>query len=532
MHRKQGCIIAGRSFEQGLCLFKNRDRAYDTELCVVHLEKNGSEIAIVFDPKTGYLEGVNEFGIGIVNTALMVAHDEAEGKGKSKDKGKGKGKGKGKSKDKGPVKSKDGPKILQALLCKTLDEALKILLTDNGGIKGHTFLCDGKTLLSIECSRTHPARVTTLNPKRTNIRTNHGISYPDAGYTEGEDYVSSITRRWEAQKRIQNLRHPEDIGPSLLTPLHDKDSPFNPVRDTEKMRTTSQLLINTSNPSLTLYLIPKHSKLLFTKNALPNERKPKIPVRVIQYESDDSVEELDKKASIQRVASRPLAPLPVLKPRQSLRHRTLRGELEKVTSKLAYILSRRYLNASKKLPKFLALFFQELLKVKGPQLHKSIVQSLADDSYDPGAVLFSLSRMFGSRKLEEMFISFFIRNLNRGLLHPVSNGGVSFFRSNFDFDKGKLSLAIDLMGGSYTHDSTSVDEYSEIYDKISRGFGASDLDIAKNVEDDDDMYYLEYGVHATWKFDPKSVVKLLGPKTQAILKKSSIQRVASRHLSS
>ena len=285
---KVGCIIAGRKFDDDLCLFKNRDRAYDSEVDIVHLEHEGTEMAFILDPKSGYIEGVNEHGIGIVNTALMVAHDEAEGK----------------TAGKGPIKSKDGPKIYKALAAKTLKEAVNILITENGGIKGHTFVADGKELLCIECSRSHPARITKLDMDRVNTRTNHGISYPDAGYTKGDDYVSSIVRRWEAQKRIQDVKHPEDIGPALMDPIHKKESPFNPVRDTDKMRTTSQLLINTTRPRMILYLIPGHGTLRSVRNALPNKRKPKIPVRVIQYEgAKDTVSEKDA-ALIKRVAAR------------------------------------------------------------------------------------------------------------------------------------------------------------------------------------------------------------------------------------
>ena len=287
---KVGCIIAGRKFDEDLCLFKTRDRAYDSEVEVVHVEKDGTEMAVIYDPKTGYIEGVNEHGIGVVNTALAVARDEAEGKTA----GKGKG----------PMKSKDGPKIFKALAVKTLKDAIQILITEGGGIKGHTFVGDGKELVCIECSRTHPARVTKLDMDRTNTRTNHGISYPDAGYTQGDDYVSSIVRRWEAQKRIQDVKHPEDIGPALMDPIHKGDSPFNPVRDTDKMRTTSQLLINTTRPRMVLYLIPGHGSLKQIRNMLPGKRDPKIPVRVIQYEGEDD-EVMEKDASLAvRVAAR------------------------------------------------------------------------------------------------------------------------------------------------------------------------------------------------------------------------------------
>lgn len=267
---KQACIIVGKDFDGHLCLLKNRDRSYDVKLQIMHMEFNGVEMAFVLDLETGYLEGVNEHGIGVVNTTLMVLHDEAEGHST-------------KTKGKTTLKSKDGPKIFHALIQDNLQDAVDVLVSFRGGIRGHTFVADGQTLLSIECTRKNPARVHHLDPGRVNTRTNHGVSYPEAGYTRGEDYVSSIVRRWEAQKRIQGVKRPEAAAPALATLIDEADSPFNPVRVTDKMRTTSQLLIDTSTPSLYLYLIPGHARVTKILNLLPGGRAPKIPVRVFRY---------------------------------------------------------------------------------------------------------------------------------------------------------------------------------------------------------------------------------------------------------
>ena len=268
--KKQSCIIAGTILEEGLCLLKNRDRAYDPELQVVRLEIAGTEVAVVFDLTTGYMEGVNEHGIGIVNTALMVARDEQEGKGP--DKGKK------------PAKSEDGIRILKALSCSTLQDAVQSILSFRKGVKGHTFVSDGKDLYSIEASRTHKGKVLKLDPSRVNTRTNHGVWYPDSGYTEGDDYVSSVVRRWETQKRLQEVSSMVQLAPTLRKPIHDAESNFNPVRDTEKMRTTNQTVMKLGeNPQLLLYLIPKHSEFHGIRNLLPEEREPTIDVRVLRY---------------------------------------------------------------------------------------------------------------------------------------------------------------------------------------------------------------------------------------------------------
>jgi GNAT superfamily N-acetyltransferase/uncharacterized protein YukE len=293
---REACIIAGRRFGDSLCLLKNRDRAYDAKLEIVHIEKDGTEMAVVLDTVTGYLEGVNEHGIAAVNTTLMVVRDEAEGKKKSPGKGKGKR----------PLTSKDGPKIYRALAFDNIDDAVGSLRTDNGGIRGHTFVADGNKLFSIECSKNHPAHVTELDSDRVNTRTNHGVNYPDAGYTHGDDYVSSIVRRWEAQKRLQDVRRPEAAAVALVKAIHDADSPFNPVRVTDKMRTTSQLTIDTTHPALFLYLVPEHAEVVRRRNLLPDDREPKIPVRVFRYRDKMEAREPDlgKMATCSAIAVR------------------------------------------------------------------------------------------------------------------------------------------------------------------------------------------------------------------------------------
>lgn len=267
MRHKEACIIAGTKIDGRSVLFKNRDRAYDANLRVYHLELRGVEIAFVRDLDSNYLEGLNEYGLGIVNTALMVQHDEQEGKG-----GKGKGKG--------PAKSKDGPKIFRALVQPTIDKAMVELLRGDP-IKGHTFICQGDELYCIEASRTHKPQIQRLELSRVNTRTNHGVAYPDAGYTQGDDYVSSIVRRWETQKRFQDISKPEEMATVLRKRIHDSGSSFNPVRDTEKMRTTNQVMFDLNNRVLHLYLMPGHSTFHGVKNFMT--RDPKIKLKVWKH---------------------------------------------------------------------------------------------------------------------------------------------------------------------------------------------------------------------------------------------------------
>ena len=72
------CIIVSKEVKDKFILAKNRDRAYKPKLEVVHTILDGVEVAYLHDTITDWSEGMNEFGIGVVNAALLVGHDEAE----------------------------------------------------------------------------------------------------------------------------------------------------------------------------------------------------------------------------------------------------------------------------------------------------------------------------------------------------------------------------------------------------------------------------------------------------------------------
>jgi len=106
------CIIVSKEVNDKFVLAKNRDRAYKPVLEVVHTLLNGVEVVYLHDVTTDWSEGMNEFGIGLVNSALMVGHDEAEKKIVKK---------KGKP-------SKDGARIREVLSQKTLKDAVRTVV--------------------------------------------------------------------------------------------------------------------------------------------------------------------------------------------------------------------------------------------------------------------------------------------------------------------------------------------------------------------------------------------------------------------
>ena len=280
-HLRKACIVAVGEWGGKKCLLKNRDRNYTPEVKLYHKLINGIEVLYMKDEVTGWCEGLNEHGIGIVNAALAVAADEKQGKA-----------GKGKSTDAmSEATLRDGKRVLKALGCADLDEAVEVIKTHLGGLRGHTFVANKDKTYSLEATwRGHDYHQRTLPGNRKHVRTNHGIYYQDAGYTEkdGENYLSSLARRDQAMKELRKVDGPDGIAPAIYGKRKPELSdPLNMVKLTNGMRTTSQMVVNLDDLKVDLYLIPSQIVYLGYENKLPKNRKPKISVQVREYTDID-----------------------------------------------------------------------------------------------------------------------------------------------------------------------------------------------------------------------------------------------------
>jgi cation transport regulator ChaC len=269
--KKEACVIAVTHINGKKYLFKNRDRNYVPEIKVYHiLSEKGTEILYFKDERTGWVEGINEYGIFLANAALMVLEDEKAGaKKKSKD-----------------IKfAPDAHRMLAALDCKSLYEALHILTHYKTGVKGHTILSDEKHSYVIENTSKHEAKVSEiLDPNF--VRTNHGIYYPDAGYTIGENRESS-ERRYETAMGVieSSLRSPYDIVKKLFKDrLKDISSPFNVVRKTDNMFTSNQIIFDPTKKKMNLFIVDEDSVYLGCERHF--SKKPVCSLEVKRITSD------------------------------------------------------------------------------------------------------------------------------------------------------------------------------------------------------------------------------------------------------
>jgi hypothetical protein len=267
------CIIVSKEIDNKFILAKNRDRAYKPKLEVVHEILDGVEVVYLHDITTDWSEGMNEFGIGLVNSALMVGHDEAEKKIVKKS---------GKP-------SKDGKTIRKVLTQKTLKSAVKMVLGYNGynnGIKGHTFISSPKYMVSVEQTSKHKPNVILQNIEHPIVRTNHGHIFTDAGYIDGINYKSSKIRKISAEKTVDKIKNWRDIPIVMRKQFYKSDSQLNMRRDTDKMFTSSQTLMNLTDRIFHLeYFESKVESFDGIRRNLPIGYVPKIKIEIKRIEN-------------------------------------------------------------------------------------------------------------------------------------------------------------------------------------------------------------------------------------------------------
>ena len=271
------CVVATVHLDGETFLAKNRDRMYAPQSRIIHELVDGVEVLYIHDELTDWSEGLNEFGVGIINSSLMVNYDEMEAdiirqqqSGGDKEK-------------KGMSPSYDGLKIRTALSKPKLADTLRSVVEFAGddkkdvGVKGMTMVASPKHAFVIEMTSEHLPVIKKIDKPKVTVRTNHGIAYPDTGYTGGEKRDSSVSRMRIAAKQLEKVTAPEQILPTLAKQW--TEDPFlNPYRRENPfhMHTTGQVLMNLDQRQMWFRYDENHSRFSGYINRLPKGYQPKI----------------------------------------------------------------------------------------------------------------------------------------------------------------------------------------------------------------------------------------------------------------
>jgi hypothetical protein len=279
-HQIDECTIVGAKLDDNIILAKNRDRNYYPKIKIIHEIINGVEVAYMLDIDTDYSEGMNEYGIGIINATLQAEADE---KAKSNKKSK-----------KSNVQSKDGFKIRHALGMKNAADVIESVVSFTGystgdnalsgkptSLNGHTFVGTKKNIFFIENISNKPPIIKKMKKNRVIVRTNHGEVYSDAGYQEGIDRKSSVMRQLIAYKLMSKIHSPDEVLPTL-NKKYKVPGWANPRRYDYKLWTSTQIEMNLTELELTL-VVDKDTEFLGVERRFESDYQTKLKINV-QYE--------------------------------------------------------------------------------------------------------------------------------------------------------------------------------------------------------------------------------------------------------
>ena len=249
------CIIVAKYFDGiGWAGAKNRDRKYTPTLDFLIEDVGDVERCMMHDQITGYKEGINSYGVSILNTSLDIGEDEPDV-------------------ESGKVKnSPDGQAISDALALKDPLDAVKLLVKKK--LVGCTIVFNQEDMYLIEASdqdgtKPYEFIVKKIPKTQTVVRTNHGIYLPWASFQRGRDEqqtldrISSESRLLQAQVVADIAKKPEDLVDGLCQVILDNPQ-LNIMRFStgkNQFHTTSQQLCVPKEH--TLYCRPVSSNLHF-----------------------------------------------------------------------------------------------------------------------------------------------------------------------------------------------------------------------------------------------------------------------------
>ena len=270
--RLDECIIVGGCIGNNFILAKNRDRKFLPTIEIVRkLSKSGIEMVLMYDKRTQYVEGMNQFGIGIINSTLLNEED---------------------SQAEGGYNNRQGNIIHRALCSRSLDEAIGILSTHSGGIEGHTLIADPLRMYHVELTRGKSAYVEQLDPKTGwDARTNHGIHYSEAGYMprDGMIYMSSNYRKAMAEIELNNADSPSKVMSLLRQQHNDPQSHLNMHRRVPKeaedhggFMTTNQIAMDLSDLHFYFHCYTNFCDFQDIKDLTPEDYDAQIKITVTQ----------------------------------------------------------------------------------------------------------------------------------------------------------------------------------------------------------------------------------------------------------
>ena len=311
------CVILYTEIDGKKILAKNRDRNYKPHIKIIHEIVNGIEIAYIKDSDTGWVEGLNEHGYGLVNATLF--HKNKNNKTSKYDTNKD---SKAIKLRKRRIKSIKRNKIYNLLFSNKTTEGLKNYIMNNND-KNVNFMVEGNSLL---ISDNHVFHIENNETKfnieeihKPTVYANQGIKFKELGWTNGIKGMSAFLRKKIVETELKNNSHLDvKLKDNSDAEVYDNfmenvmnvtytnvDPMFHPYRDKKLIKnhhkempnnkivfTNSELILNITDKELIYYHDKNNNTKVKYINKLPKNHVPKI--RIIINETKKNLENKKK----------------------------------------------------------------------------------------------------------------------------------------------------------------------------------------------------------------------------------------------
>jgi hypothetical protein len=280
------CVILYTEINGKKILAKNRDRTYKPNIELIHEIVNGIELAYIKDKKTGWVEGMNENGCGIVNSTLNMNESKHVKKMK-----------------KTVLKTKKN-KIFNALCEEKNDKIFYDLVkqtknTNNDILEGHTLLTINNQIFHIENNVYNDFIIKKVD--KPVVYTNHGVNLKNEGFTEGKKGLSSFLRKKLVETELKSnkdLDLYDDFIKNVMNVNYTNIDPrFHSYRDKQLtlkkknidkdqifINTTGQIILNITDKEFVYYTDVNNSENIKYVNKLPSNYVPKIRIIIKETE--------------------------------------------------------------------------------------------------------------------------------------------------------------------------------------------------------------------------------------------------------
>ena len=264
------CTTVAGNIDGVSFLFKNRDRSYTPKSKIINEKVNGTEV-VYYTDETGWVEGMNEHGVGFVFSQLTNKEYDTYGPAYTvSDDPKN---------STNFLKFKD--KIKKVLTAKTSKEAVQKIIDSKKS--GSFLVSDTSECYELEVFEGKVKKHRIYFDKTSYyVKTNHGVLIQDAGHQPSGDSVKragSQIRKHQAIVQLQGIQSISEVPSRMKFQAFDISSPMNVFRTDAEEYTISQCMMDLTNVCFYFF----HDKLTANSATIEKQLKDsKIKIEIVK----------------------------------------------------------------------------------------------------------------------------------------------------------------------------------------------------------------------------------------------------------